>query len=481
MPPVAELDLMIAPYGKDREGNAHHPNPSQQKVLDWIDRIRTTPQSDKDHIPVLYLQGGVGCGKSRGVLAPIIEMLLEIPGLRVLWGRNDFKDLKLSIMDKFFEVLPAELIIAKSEQYHWYDITQGENPPGRIYFNGLKDIGGLGSQEFGIIAVTEALEMTEQIYRALKRRCRQENVVNAILMESEPPNEDHWLAKVTDPKCEEYDSDIEKWEISTYENWENLPVAYRGSLETMPEAWKKKYLYGHFGFKPDGKPYYQGFKEQLHTGEFEWNPERELICGWDWGYHHPCCLITQIDLQDRWIWLRQIYGSDITIDKFAEVVKEQLNLYYPNANVRHYGGPDVVNVSDKSEQTSWEILNAKGIKVGYRKSEYRERKEIIEQKLALLIGIKPALLVDRRYCKIAVDGFLGGYHYPIYKDGLPFSDKHELPFKDGYYEHVMNAGEYIAVNLFSPIKRADYGRSAKQKSRIHEQKNLTNAGFGYRR
>jgi len=150
--------------------------------------------------------------------------------------------------------------------------------------------------------------------------------------------------------------------------------------------------------------------------------------------------------------LREFIGTDITIDKFAEFMKEQINLYYPGARCIHYGDPAARQKNDKSEQTSWDILLSKGIYLKYRQSEYRLRKEIIENKLSTLIGGKSALLVDKRYCRTANDGFLGGYHYPQRKQGQPFIQKFEQPFKDGFYEHIMNAGEYIAVNMFSPIK-----------------------------
>jgi len=420
--------------------------------LDWVDRVRAMPVSTQDYIPTLYLQGGVGSGKTRAFLAPVLEMLTQIPKIRILWGRWDFKDLKLSVMDKFFEILPAELIASKNEQYHYYDIRTPQEPS-RIYFNGLKDLGGLGSQEFAVIVITEAHEITEQIYRALKRRCRQEGMPIMILMESEAPNDDHWLAQIVNPIKDNYDPDIEKWEVSTYENWHNLPAAYRGSLERMPEGWKKKYLYGHTGYIPDGKPYYSGYKEHIHAGEFEYIPGRVFHCGWDFGFHHPAVLITQIDFQDRWIWLREIIGTDITIQKFADFVKEQLNFYYPGESFIHYGDPAVTQKNDKSEKTSWEILHSKGIYLRYRQSTYRERKEIIEQKLSTLIGGKPALLLDKRYCKTANEGFLGGYHYPVRKENLPFDHKYELPYKDGFYEHIINAGEYIAVNLFSALRQ----------------------------
>jgi hypothetical protein len=149
--------------------------------------------------------------------------------------------------------------------------------------------------------------------------------------------------------------------------------------------------------------------------------------------------------------LREIIGTDITIDKFADKVKQEINYFYSNARCVHYGDPASIQKTDKSESTSWSILDSKGINLGYRTSEYRLRKEIIEKKLSTLIAGRPSLLVDRRYCKTANDGFLGGYHYPNIKQGQPLINKFEQPFKDGFYEHIMNAGEYIAVNLFSPI------------------------------
>lgn len=441
------LDLLIAPYGT-KNGEVNLPNPTQQKALDWVDRNRSIPNLDADHIPILYIQGGNGSGKSRALLAPIIEILTQIDGIRILWGRYDFKDLKLSIIDTFFTVMPNELFEDKNEQYHYYDI-KSETGKSRIYFNGLKDLGGLGSQEFAIIVVTEAHEITEQIYRTLKRRCRQTNMPCMILLESEPPNETHWLSNITDPNYDGYDSDIEKWELSTYENWDNLPTAYRGSLESMPESAKRKYVYGKTGFSGAGKPFYSGYKDNIHSGEFEWMPNKELILGWDFGYHFPAVIITQIDNQDRWIWLREIIGRDIIIEKFGDYVIDEINTYYPKARIKHFGDPACIQKNDKSEQTSWQILNRKGIYITYKTSTYRERKEIIEGRLSRLIDDKPALMLDKRFCKVAIDGFSGGYHYPLYKDIQRWNERFEQPFEDGFYEHIMNAGEYIAVNMFT--------------------------------
>ena len=473
---------MIAPFGTAKDGSAHQPNPTQSRVLDWCDKQRHAGEN-KTNIPVLYLQGGVGSGKSRAMLAPVIEMLLEIPNLRVLWGRNDFKDIKLSIMDKFFEIVPAEIIVKKSEQYHWYDIEQPDNNIGRIYFNGLKDLSGFSSQEFGVILVTEAYEITEQAYRTLKRRCRQENAPNIILMEGEAPNEDHWLARVTDPDNENYDPDIEMWTVDTYENWNNLPEAYKGSLESMPESWKKKYLKGGFGFIPDGAPFYQGFKETLHTRVLTANPHKPLILGWDYGFRHPACVVTQLDAKGRWLILREIMGDNITIDQFAGVVAEELATRFPGIEIQDfgYGDPAGEAKTDKSEETSVEILRAKGFKVMSEPSTYRKRKEIIEGKLGTLINGIPALVVNSTGCKTIVDGFLGGYHYPVIKQGQAHTTiKTESPFHDGFYSHLMNGLEYIAINMFKPAAIKVAVSTTLRRRRYHDITKKGNAGFGFK-
>ena len=401
---------------------------------------------------MLYLQGGVGSGKTRAFIAPVDQMLTEIPNLRVLWGRQDFNDLKKSIMETFFEILPPDLIVKKNEAYHWYDIEQqGKNNTNtaRIYFSGLKDLGGLGSQEFGMALITEAYQVSLMAYRTLKQRVRQSGMPLMILLEGNPPNDDHWLVDLTNPEHPDFDKDIEKWEVSTYENWKNLAPAYTNSLESMPESWKSKYLYGRTGFTPDGKPFYQGFIERIHKRQLSYNTEKVIYRSWDYGYRHPACSFHQIDAKGRWLILREVMGTDITIEKFGNYIKTMCKEWFSNVKFEDYGDPAGEQVSDKSEKTSVEILASLGIFVTSKPSTYRERKEIIERKLATLIEGIPALIVDEG-CKVIVDGFLGGYHYQVRKPGQAFNPAiFEVPFRDGYYEHGMNSMEYFAVNQFT--------------------------------
>lgn len=449
-----------------RTNEPNGPNPTQSRILAWVDKVRATRQEDMTHIPVLFIQGGNGSGKTRGLLAPACEMLTEIPGLRLLWGRGDFKDLKLSVMDKFFEIFPDELIVARNSQYHYYDIMQPKKSRSRIYFNGLKDLSGFGSQEFGVIIITEVHETTLQIYRTLKRRCRQRGVPCMILMESEPPNASHWLNDLTDPDSEDFDSDVEKWELSTYENWDNLPSSYRGSLEKMPEAAKRKYLFGKSGFSVEGKPFYSGYRQEIHGGSFVHIPEKTIDVGWDFGFHFPAVVVAQEDAKDRLIVLREKLGRDITIQKFGEQVINLLNEHYPGCRFNHYGDPACDQVNDKSEKTSKQILAEMGIAIRTKFSTYRSRKEIVERKLCTYNDGRPQILVDVQNASIVSDGFMGGYRYPTKKESQEYDDdKFEVPYRDGFYEHEMNALEYIIVHKYKAVE-SSVARTRVKRGRI---------------
>jgi hypothetical protein len=183
-------------------------------------------------------------------------------------------------------------------------------------------------------------------------------------------------------------------------------------------------------------------------------------------------VFAQQDHNDRLVILDELMPTDVTIEVFIEMIKKEINLEFPNAQCRYFGDPACVQVNDKSERTSWQIMRDRGIAVRYCQSDYRLRKELIEKKLGTLVLGKPMLLVVE-CCKILIEGFLGGYHYPIFEQGKQFNSSYEMPEKDGWYEHPMNALEYIIVNMYKAL-------TPKAKPMIRRmQPEPANAGFGY--
>jgi hypothetical protein len=346
--------IEIAPYGK-KNGVAAPPNPMQDKVLYYIDQWRARSldelADDGKGIPVLYVEGGVGAGKTRGLLAPILEMAVQYPGIRILWGRLDFADLRVSAMETFLEVAGG-LVAGKNEQEHRYSIkceTNGQMEKqygmlSKIFFRELKDLSGLGSQEFAIVVITEAHEISYRAYTDLKGRIRQKPYPLMLLMEGNPPNEGHWLDNICKRGTPEFDDDVTRITVSTYDNWDNLPYAYKKTLEKMPPAWRRKYVEGKVGFIPDGKPFYNGYIENQHTGNFEYIPDKEIIRCLDFGFHHPACYDknTQILTEKGWKYFRDIEDDEIvyTLNPKTKIIElQQINAkinYNYTGNMYHW-------------------------------------------------------------------------------------------------------------------------------------------------
>ena len=210
-------------------------------------------------------------------------------------------------------------------------------------------------------------------------------------------------------------------------------------------------------FASAGQPYYGGFKAPLHVQRLSVNTHKELVLGWEYGWHHPYCVISQMDVKGRLVIHDVLLGENELIQTFATSVRAYLNSHYLDFPVINYDDPAGLQKSDKSKLSSHEHLAKAGFPATARPSNINEanydaRKTIIEEKLRVLIDGIPSLVINNRTTtQVIIEGFQGGYHYP---DPNKHGFVKDRPVKDGYYEHVMNALEYIVVNLFSPIPSA---------------------------
>ena len=374
------------------------------------------------------------------------------PGNCGLIGRKDYTDLIDTTLKTFLDICPEDFIAQHLKSpHHYFKFVNGSG----IHLRDLKDGKGLGSLNLGWFYIDEAEEVEEGIFERLKGRLSLTGVGKTLgFLTSNPPNENHWLFRQF-----EQSKNNEHFTIhaTTYENKENLPEGYIEDLEKLPPSWRKKYLEGQYGFTPDGIPYFAGYQEHLHYREIDWNPQLPLLCGWDSGRRHPAFVATQYDGK-YWKIIAEILGSNIGIEQFVDTqVQPLLNLRFAGANCIHYAGPEFLQQNDKSDSTSYQILQSKGIQLNIRHSEYSLRKQIIEKQINTLTDGLPGLQVSKD-CRVINDGFLGGYRYPKLKEDQEFTSKKDLPFKDGFYEHLMEALQYIAVQIFSAIKTKKINR-----------------------
>lgn len=439
-----ELTVVSAPFGLTATGEPNPPHPTQAKALDWSDRVRAG-QSGCRGIPILYLQGGWRSGKTRVALAIIEECLEDYPGLRVLMSRRDFNDLRLSTTESWREVRAQELVLHEDKQEHREEWQNGS----QVFFRELKDLHGLGGQEFGIILISEPHELEEGILQWARGRLSQAGMPLMLILEGNPPNKGHWLhTMVCGNDTTPPDPDVTFLEVSTDENWANLPEPYRRSIETAPLSWQKKYRLGQWGFTPDGQPVYDVFKESIHVRPVSLIPDRPVIRSWDSGARHPACLWAQTASTGQLIICYEWLGIEIGLSTFAPGVIQRTNEWYGSRVVNDVGDPAMFARSPQTGKSDAQVLfETSKIQLKGRASTHQDRKALIDAKLSQLVNGAPAVLIHPR-CTTLIEGLLGGYHYPTRRPEQPFSMKHQIPMKDGWYEHLCNCFEYLIINTF---------------------------------
>ena len=385
--------------------------------------------------------GAFGAGKSCAGVWEAIDLSMRYPGNFGLICRKYGDDLKETTQKTFYEECPHSLIT---------DITEGGNKVvfingSEIRFSGLYTkakmrISKVGSMNLGWFMIDEAHETQEEDFNMLQGRLRLKNALKHYgFITTNPPNSDHWIAK----RFGVNNNDYFKIHATSYDN-PTLPADYIKNLEAMPEAWRRKYLFGEFGFLQYGFPVYSNYNEKLHLKDLQYNNGLSVIRSWDFGWHHPAVLYIQTDADMRSYFLEEQFGDKIYIEDFADKVIFNSNKNYPDANFIDYGDPAGNQKSDKSKRTSIEILKEKGIKVKSRRSLVAKGIDLMEKRMAMLIAGEPAIQIDKNKCRIFTEGLAGGYHYAKNQEGIPEVE----PAKDGYYEHFADCARYYIENTF---------------------------------
>lgn len=431
------------PRGRPRK----HPKPVKE-----IHAYKPTPKQQEFHKALqkykyVCFMGGFGSGKTKAGAWQSIDLALKYPGNRILVGRATYRELQDSTKAQYIqELIEHEIPFEerKSEEKIIITPTRSE-----LLFRSLDDIFKLQSLEIGAFHIDEASEVEEEFFKTLKGRLRLSTVPRRVgYLTTNPPDVTHWLYKyfVSEKNDEHYIV-----HSSIYDN-PYLPEDYIKNLEqeyANDASWRRRFIEGQFGFLAEGEPVYGAFNEKVHVAELNWNRYLPVYRTWDFGFHHPAVVWSQVDNDGRWYVLREDLGSSVSLREYADHIIRKSNEYFPGAQFIDFCDPAGTQVNDKSELTSVQILQSEfKIYPSFRRSRIEEGIDLIRKKLITLIGDKPALMIDKS-CKIIHDAFEGGYHYAEVKEGQD-SDKIQ-PFKDGYYEHLMDCIRYTAINIFDTV------------------------------
>ena len=425
----------------DREQADRHVNPTQLKFVKSPARIKA-------------YKGPAGCAKtSTGVADIFLHALLE-PGTKYLIARHDYNDLLDTTMARAQEMLdrlPEGTLLDrdKSPPAKWFLRPAGirqpdgsiDDTPSQVTFMGLKDT--LGSYEFNGAFLDEADEMEEKRVHEVNTRLRWRKGHKFIGLAFNPPDVNHWLYTACTGKNAQGESVAPPWmtlfEPNPKENTRNLPSDYYSLLtESLPEDMRPRRVDGVWGSTFPGEAVVREFSRMLHGGHPLEYKGGTLFRFWDFGYNRPACLFAQVSKAGNLEVLAEYLGHHIEGTKFIELVHQKTREWFPGAQrFMDYGDPAVAQKKDTGSMLK--LLMDAGVTMRYQHTPFDLSVALLRKKFESLIDKGPAIRIDARRCPILVGALSGGYHFK--KDGI-------TPFKDGYYDHLVDALRYGVFNLF---------------------------------
>ena len=190
--------------------------------------------------PYVLYSGGLGSGKTLGLVLKGIDMSLKYPGNFGLLGRKTYRELQDSVIKTFFEVVEGEqyrhLISGYSKAEARVKFTNGSE----IVFRHLDDEAQsqLKSMNLGWAGIDQMEDIPEETFITLQGRLRRIGIPHQIFGTCNPSLS--WLFKRFNQSGDPHYRLIE---ASTLENY-HLPDDYIRRLMEYPESLKKSLVYG---------------------------------------------------------------------------------------------------------------------------------------------------------------------------------------------------------------------------------------------
>jgi hypothetical protein len=181
------------------------------------------------------------------------------------------------------------------------------------------------------------------------------------------------------------------------------------------------------------------FDPAVHVRPVDYEPSLPLYRTLDFGFVNPfVCLWIQVDNDGVIRVIDEYVRSRATIDAHAEQIKARTPC--PEEQVTAtFCDPAGAGSSDITGTSVVRELRTLGIATRYRRSNILEGIELIRR--AIRCGDGKSTLVISPHCPRLIEA-LQCYHYPDANQAT----SGELPFKDGVYDHPIDALRYFFVN-----------------------------------
>ncbi len=294
----------------------------------------------------------------------------------------------------------------------------------------------------------EVYDMMDQgaTFSDLPNRIRDHLPFIGIIMDTNPPDSDHWWYYL-------FEEDKPKG-FSLYhqpsavrgegENLRNLmPGYYNNIMQGKDQEWINVYVHGQYGFIIDGKPVWPEYKDDIHhtLDELPLAGNGTIYVGIDFGLT-PAAAIGQIVASGQFQVIDELVTEDMGAVNFGKLLHEKLNRDYCGCQIEIYADPKGEDRAQTDETTPFEILWNQGIEAWptYTNDFTIRREAVADYMQRLDFRGQPAFMLGPK-AKMARKACSGGYKYKrMQVSGVErYQDK---PDK-GRYSHIGDAIQYM--------------------------------------
>ena len=162
-----------------------------------------------------------------------------------------------------------------------------------------------------------------------------------------------------------------------------------------------------------GQAVYPEFRAHLHVSPTPLTaiPELPIFRAWDWG-STPSCVWWQVKWNGQVRVLSELMELVPGVERFGQLVIDHGLARWPGYSYIDYGDASGNDKRDSDGKSCFQILREKhGIVVKKGLQQWTPRREAVARRLSALVDGEPALIVDPS-CRLLVQGFTGGYHFP---------------------------------------------------------------------
>jgi hypothetical protein len=246
-----------------------------------------------------------------------------------------------------------------------------------------------------------------------------------IIMDTNPPDDDHYLFKFAEaehPEGWEFYKQPggmvrqgKEWVVNPHaENLDFLPGKsryYYNQAAGKSDDWISVYLGGNYGFVQEGKPVFPEYSEGVHVKELRPLPGVPLHVAADFGLT-PAAVICQRAPSGQILIVDELVTDGIGAKTFGQMLSRQLRSKYRNFEVETFTGDPAGSQRSQADEVSvFQILNAMGLP--FRPAPTNDfilRREAVALPLSSLREGLPGLVVNKS-CILLRKALAGGYHF----------------------------------------------------------------------